>query len=158
MIGSLTIPDFHIRKNIIVPGCQRLFHAWFPVFVKSLGSVETSCRSREKKKPSGAQGNWSPQLSENVFKRSKWSWTSRGTPLMWCRLIRTIRGVTAIAWLKLMSNMGWLWDNRSNSLVRSSHKTGGHLGRVVRKMISINPGLVTLATHMFCLYVIQDYS
>ena len=51
MIGSLTIPDFHIRKNIIVPGCQRLFHAWFPVFVKSLGSVETSCRSREKKNP-----------------------------------------------------------------------------------------------------------
>ena len=36
-------------------------------------------------------------------------------------------------------------------------KKEGDLGRVVRKMISINPGLVTLTTHMFCLYVIQDY-
>lgn len=27
-------------------------------------------------------------------------------------------------------------------------KKGGDLGRVVRKMVSINPGLVTLATHV----------
>lgn len=158
MIDWLTIPDLHIRKNIIVRivlittlAARAFFMPGF-WFSSSLYDLLKHPAAREKKKPSGAQGNWSPQLSKNLFRRSKWSCTSRGTPLMRCRLIRTIHEVTAIAWLKLMSNIGWLWDNQSNGLVRS-FATWAEL----RKMISINPGLVTLATHMFCLYVIQDY-
>lgn len=78
---------------------------------------------------------------------------------MRCRLIRTLHGVTAIAWLKLMSNIGWLLYEITGRIVSivPVTKKGGHLGRVVRKMISINQGLVTLATHMLCLSVIQDY-